>query len=676
MRGPCPGSSARSARNLTRDVARMRPAGQCATPRCLAAACRVHDVAPMDLRRAARTLHEHRSAPWLLGLRLAFLATAGMFLLYLLVANVILRTHLLRGWLGAHPQELLVEYRTAWSLYPGHVEVRDLAIRHQDKNIQLHLGLERAKLHLSLWALTQRTLLVDHLDVQGGTFRLTHKSVSLEGNEGRIRAFPSIEGLTEPFVPHARPGGAHPWTVEIDAITATMREVWTMEYRYRGEADVTGAFRVRPHHEIYVAPSVMVTHGGLLSLGDRELIRGGEGRVEATLDSFDPSVLHGIAIVRQLSGGVQQTGELASLASVADTYFPGANVHLDQGTGPIEITTRLDHGVFQPGGRVTYRSGDAVVQVGSVKVAGDLDTVTRVEGPSEHPVVSVEATMAKGVAFPAGSSAEGHALDLRDVRSSVTFDRADIVAIGETKVTRAATSTKSAHVADLHAWQPIAPEGWTFDGGALTVAAQAKYDGGHLDGRVDARLAGAALGMSTFGIKASGKAASAITSEDVSKDFLFRGLAADLDGIAVRLLRGRTEGLWMRARTRTMRVSTDGSAEAEIAVESGPGARIVELFSRLAHVPDVAADATSGTELRALLHFRARPGELALTVKEAKNGALEGRGRIRKTTAAGATGAFLVSVGPLHAGIEIAPGGVSVMPLADGAWLDERLRQR
>jgi len=297
----------------------------------------------MDLRRAARTLHEHRSAPWLLGLRLAFLATAGMFLLYLLVANVILRTHLLRGWLGAHPQELFVEYRAAWSLYPGHVEVRDLAIRHQDKNIQLHLGLERAKLHLSLWALTQRTLLVDHLDVQGGTFRLTHKSVSPEGNEGRIRAFPSIEGFTEPFLPHASPGGAHPWTVEIDAITATMREVWTMEYRYRGDADVTGAFRVRPHHEIYVAPSVMVTHGGLLSLGDRELIRGGEGRVEATLDSFDPSVLHGIAIVRQLSGGVQQTGELASLASVADTYFPGANVHLDQLTYGV-----LDGGFVNP----------------------------------------------------------------------------------------------------------------------------------------------------------------------------------------------------------------------------------------------------------------------------------------------------------------------------------------
>lgn len=630
----------------------------------------------MDLRRAARTFRDQRSTPWVLGLRLAFFATAGMFVLYLLAANVVLRTHLLRGWLGRHPQELFVDYRSAWSLYPGHVVVRDLSVRHQSAHVQFQLGLDRAELHLSLWALTNRTLLVDRLDVQGGEFRLAHKSVSPEGNEGRISAFPTIEGFTGPYVPPVRPGGSHPWTIEIDAITATMREVWTMEYRYRGDAHVTGAFRVQPHHEIYVAPSLMITHGGLLSLGDRELIRGGEGRVEATLDRFDPGVIRGIDIVRQLSGSVQQTGELASLASVADTYFPGRIMHLERGSGPLEIATRLDHGVFQPGGRVTYRSAEAVVvQVGSVMFAGDLDMVTRVEGPGDHPIVNVEAAMAKGVAFPSGRSSEAHALDLREVRSSVSFDRADIVAIGETKVTRAAASMTSAHVADLHAWQPVAPEGWTFAGGAVTLAARASYEGGHLDGRADARLAEAAVGMSTFGIKASGKTATAVTSDDVSKEILFQGLSADLDGIAVRLLRSHTEGLWLRARAKALRVTTEGAADTEIAVESGPGARTVELFSRLAHVPDVAAEAAGGTELRATLHLRARPGDLGLTVKEAKNGALEGRGRIRKT-AAGASGAFLVSVGPLHAGIEISPGGVSMNPLAGGAWLDEKLRQR
>lgn len=182
--------------------------------------------------------------------------------------------------------------------------------------------------------------------------------------------------------------------------------------------------------------------------------------------------------------------------------------------------------------------------------------------------------------------------------------------------------------------------------------------------------------MPTFGVKASGKVSSSVSSKDVTEAVVFQGLSADLHGIAVRVAGGHTEGLWMRARTRALQVGTEGSADADIAVESGPGARTVVLFSRLAHVPDVAADATSGMELRALLHVCTRPGDMSLTVKSAKNGALEGRGRIRKTTGAGMTGAFLVSMGPLHAGIELAGGVVSVRPLAGGGWLDEKLRER
>lgn len=397
----------------------------------------------MDFRRAALSLRGVARAPWVRGLRTASLGIAALFAVYLLVANVILRTHLLRGWLNRHPGRLLVEYRSAWSLYPGHVTLRDLVVRHQDANITMQLDLERATLHLSLWALTTRTLLVDKVDADGGTFRLAHKSVSPEGNAGRMSAFPHVAGFTEPYAPAEPSKEDHRWAIELTNITSTMREVWTMEYRYRGTAFVTGGFRVRPEREISVFPSVMITHGGLFSFGERELIRGGEGRVEATLESFNPSVVEGIQVVRQLSGSVQQTGELVTLTSISETYFPGEKVHLEHGTGSIVIATRLEHGVFQPGGHVTYRSNDAAAQIGGVTVAGDLASVTSVEGPSERPTVSAEATIAKAVAYPTGGSAESHALDLRDVRASASFDRADTVTIGATKVTRAAAQVKS-----------------------------------------------------------------------------------------------------------------------------------------------------------------------------------------------------------------------------------------
>jgi hypothetical protein len=42
----------------------------------------------------------------------------------------------------------------------------------------------------------------------------------------------------------------------------------------------------------------------------------------------------------------------------------------------------------------------------------------------------------------------------------------------------------------------------------------------------------------------------------------------------------------------------------------------------------------------------------------------------------GPTGAFLLSVGPIHAGLDVHDGTTSVVPLAGGDWLQEKLRTR
>jgi hypothetical protein len=181
----------------------------------------------------------------------------------------------------------------------------------------------------------------------------------------------------------------------------------------------------------------------------------------------------------------------------------------------------------------------------------------------------------------------------------------------------------------------------------------------------------------TFKVTSSGKVWSGIASADPAKAIGFPGAGADLTDVALRLDRGHAEGLWLRARARDPLVTMrdPGGADAEIAVESGPGDRTMELFTRLAHLPDVAADVTAGTQLHAMLHLRVRPHDVSLGVTEAKNGALEGRGRVRKTPA-GLTGAFLVGMGPFRTGIALEDGTVSVRPLAGGGWLDEKLQSR
>ena len=65
----------------------------------------------------------------------------ALFAFYLLVGNVLLRTRLLRDIVSADPDMLLLDYDSAYTLFPGHVNVKGLKLRFQDRNIQFALKL-------------------------------------------------------------------------------------------------------------------------------------------------------------------------------------------------------------------------------------------------------------------------------------------------------------------------------------------------------------------------------------------------------------------------------------------------------------------------------------------------------------------------------------------------------
>jgi hypothetical protein len=607
-------------------------------------------------------------------LRVVVYVVVGSFLVYLLAANVILSTHLLRGWLSRDEKELKVEYSSAWTFYPGHVAVRALSVRYSDSNVQMLIQLEKATIGLDLFALTKRTMRVSKLDGDGASFLLRTKVETVEGSEERIRAFPEIDGFVSPPVekkvrkPPVPDDQYKLWTIELTNVSASLREVWIMEYRYRGEGSVAGGFHLRPKRELWVMPSVMLTRGGTLSLGDRELIRGGEGRIEAQIDPYDVREPQGVEVLRNLTVQAHQRGELVS-PSIAQTYLPkGSNIVVEQGLGPIAIDVNIDHGVVQPDTRVTFHTDAVVVKAAPVTVRTDFDLVAHVDASSEKPRVVFETTVAHAAVTPA--------LDVRGVRAMLDVGNADLAA--PFSIARLTAAVTSAHSADLHAWQPLAPENVSFDGGAATVAARADYHGGALDGRLDLTLDKTRMTFGTFGLATSGKAWTNVTSEDVEKAVAFPAAGIDLHDTALRLQSGHTEGLWLRSRFEHASATTAGPLgfDTDIAADAGPGDRTAMLFTRLASLPDLAADATTGAQLTAALHLHVRPGDVSLAVTKAKNGALETRGRVRKRARSEMTGAFLISVGPFHAGLDLHDGGVSVVPLAGGSWLDEKLQKR
>ncbi len=601
----------------------------------------------------------------------------GSFVFYLLAANIALRTHLLRGWLSKNEKELKVDYASAWSLYPGQVTATDLSFRYSDSNVQMFIGIEHADVHFSPFALLKRTLKIEKLDAENATFLFRLKEETTAGSEARIAAFPPIEGFASPPIEHKVPKPPIPddqyklWTVELDEVSASLREVWTMEFRYRGEASLTGGFRLRPQRELSVHPSVMLTRGGVLSLGERDLIRGGEGRLEVQIDAYDPREFKGSAMLRNLSGRIHQRGELV-LPTIPETYVPkDSKIALDRGVGPVTVDALVEHGVVQPETRVTFHTDVVDVKEPAIGLAvhGDLDVVGHGEMRDGTPSITVESNVALARATPQ--------LDVHGAHAVVDLDGADLAT--QIGIAHVHASVQSAHVGDLHAWQPLAPKNVSFDSGAATASARADLRHGALNGRVDLAVDKARMtfGDGAFTFVTSGKAWTDVVSEDFHERVSFPGGGADFHDLGLKILKGHEEGLWMRARFDRSIATVAGRPgfDSDIGIRSGPGTRTLELFTRMASLPDVAADAASGAEATGFMHLQVRPGDIALSVS-GKNGAMEGRGRIQKRAPGGPTGAFLFAVGPFHAGLDIHDGESSVVPLVGGDWLQEKLKTR
>ena len=606
--------------------------------------------------------------------RAIFIAIVAVYGTYLVAANVLLRTHLLRGWLTRDGTSLLVDYSSARSLLPGSVVVHDLRIRHQDRAVQVSVHVDRASFDIDLLGLLRHAALFRHAKVEGVEYRMRQKLDTLDGNEGRARAFPLIDGL--PASPLAslqpplvdKPGPT--WTIEVREVEGSVREAWTMEYRFRGAASLTGGFHIEPRRIVQVFPSTM--HGeGVLSIGEEEVMKGSDWTIQAAVDPFAPDTVKGAEVMRLISATVHQHGELLGLAPFGAAYLP-PDLALDEGKGEIGIDARVDHGIVQAGSVFGYHAEKVGFRAGGLAVATDLDVFAQVDGGDPAaPHVVATAKSAHGVLSPA--------TDLRDLHAELALHGVDTSA--PVVIDSLTGALGKADAGDLRAWNKLSTlhdAELTFTGGAATVSARADYEKGALTGHVDTKMDRLGLAVGPFSVVCSGTSSTDLRSADLTDALTFPGARVDIHDVSMKLLNSDAQGMWVRARSSDTRVATSGkgSTDSHIAVESGPGAQTTKLFTGLAHLPDIAADIAAGAQLEAAVHLRVRHNDVSLDIDRAKDGAIEGAGRLHHRPDKKPTGAFLVTAGQLSAGIDITESGVSVVPLATNEWLKETVAKR
>jgi hypothetical protein len=275
-----------------------------------------------------------------------------------------------------------------------------------------------------------------------------------------------------------------------------------------------------------------------------------------------------------------------------------------------------------------------------------------------------------------GKDDDGPVLDVRDLRVAVDFTGADLAA--KMELAGLDASLGSARAANIAVFQPLAPEKIFFENGAATFAGRAKWRDGKTEGRADVALTDARVILGTVGVVASGKAWANLVSQDRNGVFALPGSGADLTNVGIKSGSGSAQGLWLRTRVTSSVIDTKrGLSDIDVDAVSGPGDRTMQFFTRMAKLPDVAAEAAAGDDMKAALHVQARPADVSVAVK-GTNGPIEGRGRVRKRGERPPTAAFLVSMGPVKVGLDLEGdgGGMDVHPFAGEGWLEEKLKVR
>lgn len=624
--------------------------------------------------------------------RIVLLVLAVAYLLVVLASNVILRTGLLRSWLNPHPDRLHVDYASAWSPYPGRVLVSDFTLRFQDANVQMIFDLEKIDMTVDLFDLARKKFHVRGLDARGLSYRMRMKLDSIEGQEGRLAAYPPIKGFPDPAVRIPKPHHEVTdeeydlWTIQLDDVATSVRELWIMEYRYRGEGSIAGGMRLVPLRELWLPPCVLLTNDGVLSLGDQEILRGQRGRVEVQVDPYDVRIPDGTAVLRQVSARAEMTAELTSLAPFGSVYLRNMGVSLDGGRGPVTITGRVDHGLVHPESRAEWKTGDLTVRVpGGLAFRGDVAFVGHVDAgkggataalldPEARPAVIAD--LASGKAGVWSGNDKDALVSIDDARSVITSANTDLTAPFPLSAMK--LDIASLRVPDLRrVAQLVGSNDVDVRKGALAATVRSSYRGGAFDARADIAVDGVHVVTENVDIaSAKGKIAAVATSKDMHSGISFGGSTAALEDVGLRMKDSRTGGLGVTVDISEGLVRTNkaNGIDTTASVRVVPGDKVLALGASLASLPKMLGEAPAGPDARANVRLHTDEKGVDVRLVEGRDGDLVARGRYRKMKNDVPRSAFLIEVGILSAGVEIAGGETHVTPFAKKDWLDAHTR--
>lgn len=279
------------------------------------------------------------SFSWRRALWIAGLALAG----YLLAANLFLNTPLGSWAVNRRPERLEARWQAGWSLFPGHLQVRGLALHSRSSRWQWQLAVERGGGWIDPLGLLGKELRI--AGFQGHGVRAAFARRAAEGQSAKAGSKPS-----------SRRRG---WTVRLDGLELTgLRELAWGNARLidpAGRGRLAGSLVLAPGGRSRLSPTRLRMPGSRLILSSRDpklspIEAGRELDVAADLAiaPFRVRQHRGADALDFVTGSVRVNGRVPDLQLLA----PLGGAPSPRGPGTVRAELRLEKGKLQPGSRL------------------------------------------------------------------------------------------------------------------------------------------------------------------------------------------------------------------------------------------------------------------------------------------------------------------------------------
>jgi hypothetical protein len=301
-------------------------------------------------------------------IRQLFLLIFLMEISYVGLTSVFLNTSLFQKVVALDPQEISIQFHRGWSIIPGWVDLKDVKILGQDRNVRWQVLLPDVKTRVLLKDLIQRQVHFKSLTTREVDFQLEMKSESEKAKEpiSPIPTRAEVESWRQKR-----------WQLLFDQIQIhSIKKLQVQELSFQGIGKITGQFYLWPGIDAEIGPAHLeVQSGSVRSTQQKEdqpsVMRQIALNCGIKIDRFHPYLVNGSEVFRFLNGSGVLTSQVNGV-SVFNQYFQHVpQIRLNQGRGSLQAQVTIVKGAMVQPSAMKLVTPDLHLSAYDLRISGN-----------------------------------------------------------------------------------------------------------------------------------------------------------------------------------------------------------------------------------------------------------------------------------------------------------------